>query len=76
MNLGNSISIIWAVVLAAIWFIKYLKDKKTYWLLAVLTAFMMIYINTPLANDISKTFENIFVGILFLLLINESTRIS
>lgn len=44
-------------------FFKYIKTKKIYWILTIITAFICIYFQTPFASAISKTFGNILVGI-------------
>lgn len=67
--MGNIISIICALLLAVFLFIEYLKDKKTYRLLAIIIVFISIYFKTSFASGISKTFENISVGIVVILTI-------
>ena len=64
MNLKNSIVIIFLLLVSVLYFIKYVKDKKTYWLLAIIATFIVIYMFTPFASDITKMLENVLIGII------------
>jgi len=67
--LRNIIVIIFLLFMAVLYFIKFLKDKKAYMLLATIATFIVIYFFTPFASDITNTFENVLVGIITILFI-------
>lgn len=61
------ISIIAFTILTIYFLIEFVKSKKIYNLFVVVIALSAIFINTPLAKNISKLIENIIVfGILIL----------
>ncbi|QLY81208.1 hypothetical protein [Clostridium intestinale] len=61
------ISIIAFTILTIYFLIEFVKSKKIYNLFVVVIALAAIFINTPLAENISKLIENIIVfGILIL----------
>ena len=70
MNLRNTMVIICILLMAVLCFIEYLKDKKVYRLLAIIATFIVIYMFTPFASNISKTFENALLGIVVILSIS------
>lgn len=66
----NIISIICFLSFAVLIFKDYLRDKKTYKLLGIIAAFILIYFETPFASGINKTLENILMGIIAILAIS------
>ena len=65
--MGNIITIICALLAFIMLSIDYLKYKKMSKLLGAVMLFLYILYVTPLGSKISKTGENIFVAILFIL---------
>ncbi|MGH4120390.1 hypothetical protein [Clostridium sp.] len=67
--MANIISSIFSLIMVVFFFIGYIKSKKMSFLLATIIGCIAVYFKTPFASALSKTFENIIVGIVALLAI-------
>ncbi|MBD7912036.1 MULTISPECIES: hypothetical protein [Clostridium] len=65
----NIISLMCLFLLAMVFVILYIKDKKAYQFLGIIDAIIAIFFKTPFSIGISKTLENTLVGIMLILMI-------
>ena len=65
----NIISIICFLILAVLLYKDYIREKKIYKLLGILTGFILIFSNNSFVGEISKTLENTLMGIMAILII-------